>query len=299
MKLLFIICLTAISFFITQSGIVSCDELTVVFTADSSGKLRDCHCPNDPYGGLAERVSMIKELRKKEPPFLLVDGGNMVSLFGNYDSKASCVMRLMNLMGYDTAGSGCYEIFRGVESARKMGHEAQFPLLSATIAAKSDSSRVFKPFMLKKVGKYTAGVISVCDSTCLLNVGNPEQTDYFFLTPSGMLGSILGEISSQCDFIIMLSHLHHEENKKIAAHFPQIDLIIQTYGNKLIDPPVKTPHGLIVSPGKQGQFVGLITLERSKDGKLSCKRHKLLPVLDYPEDKKAHRIVMDYYNNIN
>ena len=223
----------------------------------------------------------------------------MVSLFGNYDSKASCVMRLMNLMGYDAAGAGCYEIFRGVVSARKMIRTAQFPLLSATIAAKSDSSRIFEPYMLKKAGKYTAGIISVCDSTCLLNVGNPEPNDYIFLPATDMLERILGEISSRCDFIILLSHLHPEENKKITSHFPEIDLIIQTYGNKLIDPPVKTPHGLIVSPGKSGQFVGIITLEKSKDGKLSCKRHKLLPVLDYPEDKKAHRIVMDYYNNIN
>ncbi len=275
------------------------DELTVVFTANSSGKLRGCSCPNDPYGGLAERVSMMKEFRKKEKSFLLVDGGSMVSLFGDYDSKASYVMRLMNLMGYDAAGTGCYEIFKGVESALKMIRTAQFPLLSASIAAKSDSSRIFRPYILKKVGKYTAGVISVSDSACLLNVGNPEPEDYIFLPAADMLESIIGEISSKCDFIILLSHLHPEENKKISAQFPEIDLILQTYGNKSIDTPLKTPHGLIVSPGKSGQFVGIITLEKSKDGKLSFRRHKLIPVLNYPEDKKAHGIVMDYYDNIN
>jgi len=285
--------------FLSGHRIIYCDELTVVFTANSSGKLRDCNCPNDPYGGLAERVSLIRELREKENSFLLVDGGNMVSLFGNYDFKASYVIRLMNLMRYDAAGAGCYEIFRGLGSARNMEKKAQFPLLSATIASKSDSSLFFQPYVLKKVGNYTAGVISVCDSSCLLHVGNPAATDYIFLPKIDMMKSALRDISSRCDFLIVLSQLPAEENKKMASEFPDIDLIVQTYGNKSFDTPIETSHGFIVSPGKQGQFVGMITLEKSQKGELSFKRHTLLPVLDYPENKKAHKIVMDYYNNIN
>ena len=105
----------------------------------------------------------------------------------------------------------------------------------------------------------------------------------------------LQKISSQTDFIIVLSQLSPDENTKLLHLFPDIDLIIQTYGNKITNPPAATPHGIIASPG---HLVGLITLERSDDGKLSMKRHEFFPVLDIPEDEKAHEIIMEYLNNI-
>jgi len=273
-------------------------ELTVVYTANSFGKLRACNCPNDPYGGLAERVTMMKELRKKESPFLLVDSGGMMSLFGQYDLRARTVMRLMNLMGYNAAGTGCYEFARGVESAYSMGETAEFPLLSTTIAAEADSVPVFKSWVVKTVGSCTAGIISVCDSTCLIPIGSPRPKGYFFLPAEDTVRRALEEISPRCDFIIMLSSLSSTLNERMADMFPSLDLIVESNGSHIIDPPEAVPHGIIVSPGDRGKFVGLITLVKNGDGTVSLKRHELFPVLQYSEDRKAHTIVMEFYDNV-
>ena len=100
-KTTFIIFASIFLIFFEQTSLSQTKELTIVYTANSNGKLIECNCPGDPYGGLSERVTLIHKLRKKEKPFLLVDSGNMVSLFGDYDLKASCVIRMMNLMKYD------------------------------------------------------------------------------------------------------------------------------------------------------------------------------------------------------
>ncbi|MBA7678989.1 hypothetical protein ES703_87270 [subsurface metagenome] len=298
-KRILLICLITMSFFLTKPDLSRQEELTVVYTANSSGKLRACNCPNDPYGGFSERVTLIKSLRQKEKPFLFVDSGNMVSLFGAYDTKAAYVMRLMNLMEYDAAGVGCHEMFHGVNSALKMTGVATFPLISASIAKTNDGSHVFNPYVITRIGNKNVGIISVCDSTSQIRIGSPKVNDYFFLPKTDVLEHTLSDISSKCDFIIVLSQFSPDENKKILENFPKIDLIIEGYGNKKHDPPLVTPQGILVSPGSRGQFVGMITLDKSKSGKISIKHNKFLPVLNFPEDKEAHRIVMEYYDSIN
>lgn len=273
------------------------EELTVLYTANSSGKLRSCSCPHDPYGGLAERVTLISRLRKESGDFLLVDGGNMVSLFGAFDSKAACVMKLMNLAGYNAAGAGCEELFRGVGSARAMAEEADFPLLSATIARSSDSTLVFEPGIVTDVGDLSVGIISVNDATSLGRIGNREPQGYVFLPLTVMLEKIIENLPPRCDFIILLSHLALAENEKLVRH-PGIDLVVEVYGSKKYDQPRQYPGGVIVSPGRGGQLVGKLVLEKSESGGMVVRHHEFLPVLDYPEDERAHRIIMEYLGSV-
>ncbi len=272
-------------------------ELTVVYTANTSGKLRACNCPEDPYGGLSERVTMIKTLRSKEKPFLLVDSGNMVSLFGSYDLRALCVIRIMNLMEYDAAGAGWQEMFYGVDSAIKMRDEAKFPILSATIIKKSDVTDVFNPFLITRIGESSVGIISVCDSTYVINNLSPRPDDYIIISKTDILNRTFQGISSKSDFIVVLSQLLPDENQKMLKDYPAIDFIVESNHNKKYDPPIITPDGVIASSGRGGQFVGLITLEKSEKGNISIERHEFLPVLNFPEDREAQKIYMECLDN--
>ena len=142
---------------------VGADRLTIAYTANTSGKLTECGCPSDPYGGLAERVTLIKQLRAKEKSFLLLDAGNMVNLFGDYEERSACVARLMNLMGYDASCVGKQEMYNGTASAQKLIRTAKFPILSSTIAWKDDSKPIFQQYSIAKSGNITVGIIA-----CLL-----------------------------------------------------------------------------------------------------------------------------------
>jgi 2',3'-cyclic-nucleotide 2'-phosphodiesterase (5'-nucleotidase family) len=289
----------------SHHGIVRGDELTVVYTANSSGKLTACNCPTDPYGGLAERTTLIRDLRRTEEPFLLVDAGNMVSLFGAYGAKAECVMRLMNKMKYDAAGLGCNELFQGLERTRDMSAAADFTLTSAVFARKGKSGEkseehpAFKPYVIAEIGGNKVGIVSVCDSTSQTRLGSPRVDDYRFLPYQDALRSALSEIAPSCDFTVVLSNLTPAQNQALTDEFPVIDLIIEGYGNRKYDPPIETPSGIIVSPGTRGQFVGLITIVKSDSGKISIGRHEQFGVLNIPEADDARAIVADYLNNLN
>ena len=106
----------------------------------------------------------------------------------------------------------------------------------------------------------------------------------------------MDDMTAAGDFIIVLSQMAPEANKKLLAYFPQIDLIVEGYGNNTYEKPVTIPNGVIVSPGSNGEFVGLITLDKER-GKTTVIRSELIPVLDIPENKNAHNIVVEYYKN--
>lgn len=269
-------------------------RLTVAYTANSSGKMTVCGCPGDPYGGLVERVTLIKRLRAESEPFLLLDAGNMVSLFGDFDERAACVMRLMNLMGYDAAGVGRQEMFRCIAPARSMSGAANFPFLSATIADKNSRRPVFIPYIVKRIGDVRVGVTSVCDSTAYILDLN-RVFDYSVIPLDTALKPVLDAMEGATDFIVVLSQMDTAKNEKLLRTYPSVDLVIEGSGNKALETQVSASRGVIVAPGGRSQYVGMITLE--KDGSASPKvtRARLCEVLDIPADKRAGEIVRAYY----
>ncbi len=270
------------------------EEVVLAYTANSSGKLTACGCPGDPYGGLAERVTLIRTLRKEEKNLLLLDAGNMVSLFGDYEARADCVMRMMNLMDYDAAGVGRMELFRNTSPALVMGRTARFPLLSANILPVKGGSPVFRPYTVLTAGKVSVAVIGVCDSTAFFPELN-RPSDFTVIPAEQALAPVLSELRGKADFIVVLSHMEPARSEQLLERFPELDLVIQGYGNRELEKPKKVSRGFFAAPGDRGQFVGVIRLEKNGVRAPVLKRGELIPVLDIPEDKKAMDMVKQYY----
>jgi 2',3'-cyclic-nucleotide 2'-phosphodiesterase (5'-nucleotidase family) len=269
-------------------------RLTVAFTANTSGKLAACSCPGDPYGGLVERATLVNRIRKEHGPLLLLDAGNMVSLFGDFEGRAACVMHLMNLMEYSAAGAGRQEMFRGIDRALAMSREAKFPILSAAIADRKTGRPVFTPYIITRIDNVRVGILSVCDSTAYFPDVN-RTPDYTVIPLDKALKPVLESMEGATDFIVALSQMERTENEKLLAAYPTIDLVIEGYGNKALDAPLRIAKGYIVCPGSRGQYVGLVALEKTGAAPVKLGSSELFEVLDIPADTKADAIVRAYY----
>ncbi len=283
-----LVCLPEISF----AG----PKLTIAYTAGTSGKLAACGCPGDPYGGLAERATLVSRLRAKEGPILLVDAGNMVSLFGDFQERAACVMRLMNLMSYDAAGVGRQEMFRNTREALAFAKAAKFPLLSATMTAKNSPNLLFEPYTIRTVGTVRVGIIAVCDTNAYIPDIN-RVFDYSILPLKQALDPIIAKMKGAVDFIVVLSQMDEKADARLLAEYPAIDLVIEGSGNKALEKPASSGRGYVAAPGSRGQYVGLLTLERDGASPVKLTRSELVEVLDIPADRKADDIIRAYYRN--
>ncbi len=89
--------------------------------------------------------------------------------------------------------------------------------------------------------------------------------------------------------------MDEQADAKLLATFPAIDLVIEGFGNKALEKPLRSGRGLIAAPGSRGQYVGLLTLEREESSAARVTRSELIEVLDIPADKKADEIIRAYY----
>ena len=213
----------------------------------------------------------------------------MVDIFGDFNEKAAIVMKLMNMMNYDAAGSGFNEIYNGLESIEKLRDAADFPILASGIQKKG-GEELFKPYIIKKVGKNRIGVIGICEKNSLPQIGNPKLEGFEFIDAETELDTILKEINGKTDYIVLLSQETPEKNIALLKKFKKINVIIEDYTNKKYDKPVFENGGVIVSPGKYGRFVGKLKI--SKNGKgIRINSHEFIKVLDIPQDKEAVKLI--------
>lgn len=268
--------------------------LTVVYTANAEGKLDGCGCPGDPYGGYGERATLIRSLRRDIGPFLLFDAGNMISLFGDYEMRGELIMTLMNMMGYDAAGVGNYELFFGVASVRKLAGSGEFPLLSAWAQA-VDGSLALKPWTRLEAGGVSAAVIAVADSATGYVPAVGREYAYRVIQPEAALREHLPAMAGAADYVIVLSRLPVERNRRLLEEFPAIDLIVQGNGNAELSRPEVTPDGVIVCPGGRGKLTGIVTIGREGSA-VKVLSSELIPLLDVPIDPEAEKLIDRYYN---
>lgn len=272
-------------------------EVTIAWTSNTSGKLRDCGCPGDPYGGLSERVSMIKKLRSTEAPFLLVDTGNITSLYGDYKLKQKTIVNMMALMEYQAGMMGRLEMYHGIDNALAIADSADFQIMSASIVRDGTADYAFEPYTILKQGSATVGFTAVTDSSLYIFTG-AETDDFDILQPDKALVPVLDTLSRTCDFIVVMSHMEQSKSLQLLSDYPTIDLVLQAFGNRRLEHPEVTPDGILAASGSRGQFIGMITLVKKGDNRVDLKQDKLIPVLDMPADERAAKMVTAYYKGM-
>ena len=229
----------------------------ILFTNNSNGKLTDCNCRNDPYGGLAERVSLVREYRSRHDDILLLDSGGYLGLT-DVDRRAPRVFALMNLMGYDAWGVGDQELYRGLESFTGLlgGHREK--VISASIRGR-DGTEAFTPFRIFTPGEVRIAVTGIAAPETFA-FSPKDAIDFTWGKPEETLKALLPGLRTKADYVVVLSQMGYTIDRRIAGSVPGIDLIIGSHSQTLLEREVREGGCRIVQAGKNGGRVGEVTL---------------------------------------
>ena len=215
----------------------------------------DMHSRIEPFssgsfkgiGGMAQRSSIINEIRKKEKNVLLFDAGDIFQgtpYFNFYGGELE--FKLMSQMKYDAATLGNHDFDNGLDGLKKQLKHASFPF----VCANYDFSRTilknsFKPYkiFLKdgiKIGVFGIGV----ELNGLVPKELYKQTKY--LDPLIEANKISDKLKNKkgCDLIVCLSHLGLMYNSDkvsdlvIAQKSKHIDLIIGGHTHSFLEKPI-------------------------------------------------------------
>ncbi|MFC1651006.1 hypothetical protein ACFL2X_05495 [Candidatus Latescibacterota bacterium] len=256
----------------------SADEsasVRILFTNNSNGKLVDCNCRNNPFGGLAERAGLIKSYRAENPNVLVLDSGGYFGL-SNSEIKGNLILKLMDSMGYEAAGIGDQELYRGLKEFFEFFGWYRNKIINASIYSVS-GDRIFTPYRIVSINGIDIGITGVV-SNDTFKFFPEDKKDFAVEEPDSTLSWLIPVMKRSCDYIIVLSQIGINGDMEIAANWPDIDLIVGGHSQTLLEKPVKAEKCHIVQAGKGGGRVGEIILSFDEQKNVDNFSYNLLEV---------------------
>lgn len=271
-------------------------------------------------GGMARRASLVKRIRGETPNLAVVDAGDVFSR-GPWHEKWYGVPEIeaMNLMGYDLIVVGNNEVKpiwdnpKSKEMMLALMRRSRFPWLSANLTLGDgpppgcdDLAPVegIHPFIVRTYGDLRVGFLGLTTAAC------SEYTfleGWTFADPIAAAKRWVPIARTECDIIIVVTHIGDDWDRKLGAEVPGIDAIVGGHSHTFTPQPigVRGPEGRtvpVVQAGEKGVVLGRfdLTFERtdSPSGavwKLAGANETLMPIMpDIPEDAAVTALLERY-----
>ena len=169
-------------------------------------------------------------LRTLYPDLLILSAGDNRSgdpLNDMYEIPAYPMVALMNIVGFHTSTLGNHEFDSGQKGLAQLINMSNFSYLCSNAHPAPSTGIHVRPYQVFDAGGIRVGIIGV---TALGVLGKPEShpdnmTDITFTDPLETVRQY-EFLRKQCDVVVLLSHMGYEDDVKISAELPWVDLIV-------------------------------------------------------------------------
>lgn len=290
-------------------------------------------------GGAAARAALLERERARGGATLTLDAGDVFQGTAYYNYfRGIPDYRAMSRMGYDAGALGNHDLDDGPAGWLRAGREASFPILSANVFVSAESAWAAPfpsaPPALRRHARWIGGtpvpedapLKHLCDPCLIREVGGRRIALLGLTTgelprivsvrpnagvavsdPIAAAEVLVPRLRRQADVVIVLSHLGVNEDRRLAARVPGIDVIVGGHSHTLLKAPVivlnraneNGYHGTaIVQAGSRGIWLGRTTL-RFDGAALSRVTGRVLPVRPAQgEDAGITRLLQPYGDSI-
>ena len=209
---------------------------------------------------MSGKAALVKELRQTlDENVILVDAGNLFFKQDNRQAPDLDIRDDIIKIGYDAVGIGSNDLSGGIVLLKTM-KASGLPIISANVVD-DKGSLLFEPFIIKQTGSEKVGIISITGDNGKSPGKNFQVKDW-----QGVLEQQLQKLSTQCSFIMLLSSLSADDNKKVASLFPQIKFIVSSYPKRANIPPQLVEDTLISQVTSRGKYLGKMDIVYSEHG---------------------------------
>ncbi len=213
-------------------------------------------------GGLSRKIFQIHNNHKSENEnILLLDAGNLLFKRAQVIEKTSrelltaeSIIDIYTDSNFDAVGVGPLDLSGSIDLLKNSSNDG-FPWISANLYNKQGEP-FFKQWINRKDGDIEIRITALTGS-----IQNPPQ-DIVRKEPDRVLPDILKRLTKNHTdvFIILLSTLSNDENKKIAEHYPDINLIIGADPRMANISPYLIHDCLLTQTTKLGKYQGLLKI---------------------------------------
>ena len=268
LRLIFIILLIGLI------SVVSAGEVTIIYTGSANGMLESCNCPDNPFGGLIDRVPVIDSLLQVHPAAIVVDVGDFLPL--RPDSlKALSIVRAMQYCRIDAICPGDQDFGLGLEFIMSTA----LPFISASLFDIREQHFLFPTSLKLERDSVNIEIMSFFEPTYLDWLPDSIQNRIGVEPPRATWKRFGRYLKGEADMVIILSHQGYDRDRAFLDTARGVDLLISGHSQMLLQEPVRFDHAWMVGPGRNGEYVGVIRFDVSTEGNVRLLEYSLIPLI--------------------
>ncbi|MBI2844645.1 MAG: bifunctional metallophosphatase/5'-nucleotidase [Armatimonadetes bacterium] len=230
--------------------------ITVLHTNDLHGTVMVEGQP-----GLARIATLVREIRSEMPNVLLLDAGDMIhGGYENYLSGGQATISAMNAAGYTAATIGNHEHDFGLETLRKAVDFAAFPMLAANLKDRATglSWRGVQPYVVATVQGVRIGILGLTTQDTINLQWPASIAEIQIDDPVETAKALVPELRRRADVVVVLSHIGHNLDRRLAEAVPDIDFIVGGHSHTAVDKWDWVGNTLIAQTGAYARQLGRI-----------------------------------------
>ncbi len=247
------------------------------------------------------RLSFVADsLRALYPNLLILSAGDNRSgdpLNDMYEIPAYPMVALMNMVGFHSTTLGNHEFDSGEEGLAKLINMSNFSYLCANVFPANSTGINLRPWQKFDIGEVCVGVIGI---TALGQMGTPEShpnnmKDISFTTPLETIKQY-EFLRKECDVIVLLSHLGFEDDVKISASLPWVDVIIGGHSHTQLKGG-EIHNGLLITQNENRLKQVTHTTLTLHNGKITDKQAENIVIRGGTNENKVVKTLVEYFCN--
>ena len=239
-------------------------------------------------------------LRTLYPDLLILSAGDNRSgdpINDMYEIPAYPMVSLMNIVGFQASTLGNHEFDSGEKGLAQLINMSNFPYLCANCHPAASTGIHVRPWQMFDVGGVRLAIIGV---TALGPMGKPEShpanmTNIAFSDPLQTVQQYK-DLRQKSDVVLLLSHMGYEDDVKLSAELPWVDLIVGGHSHTQLNGG-EIHNGLLITQNvNRLARVTHITLTL-ENGKVVDKKAENIAIKGVKNENKVVAKLTDYFLN--
>jgi 5'-nucleotidase/UDP-sugar diphosphatase len=260
----------------------------------------DIHGKIDNFAKVA--AILARERMSGADVFYFSAGDNFTGnpIIDQYEPPGEPMLELLNRLGLDLLCPGNHEFDIGLENLRNFAARARFPFVSANIEAPAGMLPQLRPSVVLKT---RGGVRIAVFGLIQIEAGNglpsthPDKVKGLKFSEPLRKALELKKLRRGNPVFLALTHIGYEDDLRLAAQMPELDVIIGGHSHTRVDPAEMVNGVLVAQTGSDNRFLGRVEL-LVRGGRVVEKKGELIDLgkkLD--EDPEVKAMIVKFNQN--